>query len=61
VNKTETALAFAMITKASVLNNKIFGGVASYRRSFGMVDPSCYGLIYKFIGPELGARPGECT
>jgi GH18 family chitinase len=61
VNETETALAFAMITKAGVPNNKIFGGVASYGRSFGMADPSCYGPTCKFTGPESGARPGECT
>lgn len=61
VNQTETALAFAMITKAGVPNNKIFGGVASYGRSFGMADPSCHGPTCKFTGPKSGARPGECT
>lgn len=61
MDKTETALAFAMITKAGVPNNKIFGGVASYGRSFGMADPSCYGPTCKFTGPESGVRPGECT
>lgn len=61
INETEIALAFSMITKAGVPNNKIFGGVASYGRSFGMKDPSCYGPECHFTGPESGARPGECT
>jgi GH18 family chitinase len=61
VNETETAIAFSMITKAGVPNNKIFGGVASYGRSFGMADPSCHGPTCKFTGPKSGARPGECT
>jgi GH18 family chitinase len=61
VNETETSIAFSMITKAGVPNNKIFGGVASYGRSFGMADPSCHGPTCKFTGPKSGARPGECT
>lgn len=61
VNMTEIALAFSMITKAGVANNKIFGGVASYGRSFEMEDPSCHGPECKFTGPESGAMAGKCT
>jgi hypothetical protein len=43
VNFTETLSALSMITKAGVPSNQIAVGVASYARSFQMVDPSCTG------------------
>ncbi|GLA97771.1 hypothetical protein AtubIFM61612_001995 [Aspergillus tubingensis] len=61
VNYTEIVNSLSMITKAGVPNSKIVAGLASYGRSFGMVDPSCYGPECKFKGPESAAMPGECT
>ncbi|RDH28098.1 hypothetical protein BDQ94DRAFT_175094 [Aspergillus welwitschiae] len=61
VNYTEIVNSLSMITKAGVPNSKIVAGLASYGRSFGMVDPSCYGPECKFKGPESAAMPGQCT
>ncbi|KAJ9244152.1 CAZyme family GH18 [Paecilomyces variotii] len=61
VNYTEIVNSLSMITKAGVPNSKIVAGLASYGRSFGMVDPSCYGPECKFTGPDSGAMPGRCT
>lgn len=49
-----------MITKARVLDSKIIAGLASYSRSFGMVDPTCFGPECKFMGPDSIAMPGRC-
>jgi chitinase len=43
VNFTETLSALSMITKAGVPSNHVVVGVASYARSFQIVDPSCTG------------------
>jgi chitinase len=61
VNITETVNALSMITKAGVASNKIIVGVASYGRSFGMVDPSCTGPTCHYTGPNSTAFPGPCT
>lgn len=61
VNFTETVNSLSMITKAGVPNSKIVAGLASYGRSFGMVDPACFGPGCKFKGPESTAMPGSCT
>jgi hypothetical protein len=61
VNLTETMYALAMITKAGVPARQIAVGVASYGRSFQMVDPSCTGPECFFTGPKSGATPGTCT
>ncbi len=58
---TETMDALAMITKAGVSTDKIMVGMAKYGRSFKMEDPSCRGVACKFVGPESGALPGQCT
>lgn len=61
VNYTEIVNSLSMITKAGVPNSKIVAGLASYGRSFGMVDPTCPGPECKFTGPESTAMPGRCT
>jgi chitinase len=61
VNYTETILSLSMITKTGVPGPKIVAGVASYGRSFGMVDPNCPGPNCHFTGPGSGARKGMCT
>ena len=61
VNNTETFLALSMITKAGVPSNNVVVGVASYGRSFEMVDPSCTGPNCHFTGPESGASKGRCS
>ncbi|KAI2792815.1 Killer toxin subunits alpha/beta [Penicillium oxalicum] len=61
VNLTETESALSMITKAGVPANKVVVGIASYGRSFGMMDPSCTGPNCLFTGPNSTATPGECT
>lgn len=61
VNYTEIENSLSMITKAGVPNSKIVAGLASYGRSFEMVDPTCHGPECKFTGPDSGATPGECT
>src|ERR1700761_2833239 len=53
--------ALSMITKAGVPSNQIAVGVASYGRSFQMVNPSCTGPECLFTGPLSGAQPGPCT
>jgi chitinase len=52
-----------MITKAGVPASKIFVGVSSYGRSFGMVDPTCTGPICKYGGAfdVSTAEAGSCT
>jgi GH18 family chitinase len=61
VNLTETNLALAMITKAGVPANKIAVGIASYGRSFKMVNRACRGPSCFYTGPSSGAQPGACT
>ncbi|KAJ5173846.1 Peptidoglycan-binding Lysin subgroup [Penicillium coprophilum] len=63
VNKTETINSLAMITKAGVPASKIFVGVSSYGRSFGMVDPTCTGPMCKYGGAfdVSTAEAGTCT
>ncbi|KAJ5088699.1 Peptidoglycan-binding Lysin subgroup [Penicillium angulare] len=63
VNKTETKNSLAMITKAGVPASKIFVGVSSYGRSFGMVDPTCTGPMCKYGGgfDVSTAEAGICT
>ncbi|KGO43768.1 Peptidoglycan-binding Lysin subgroup [Penicillium expansum] len=63
VNKTETINSLAMITKAGVPASKIFVGVSSYGRSFGMVDPTCTGPMCKYGGAfdVSTAEAGSCT
>ncbi|OJJ85483.1 uncharacterized protein ASPGLDRAFT_73421 [Aspergillus glaucus CBS 516.65] len=61
VNNTEILNSLSMITKAGVPNSKIVAGLASYGRSFGMVDPACFSPECKFTGPESTAMPGRCT
>ncbi|KAL4807506.1 hypothetical protein BDV18DRAFT_158723 [Aspergillus unguis] len=63
VNKTETRNALSMITKAGVPARKIFVGVSSYGRSFGMVDPTCTGPMCKYGGAfdVSTAEAGTCT
>ncbi|KAJ7191007.1 glycoside hydrolase superfamily, partial [Mycena pura] len=61
VNLTETMEALSMITKAGVPSHQIAVGVASYGRSFQMVNPSCTGPECFFTGPLSGAQPGPCT
>ncbi|KAJ6073194.1 hypothetical protein N7467_011279 [Penicillium canescens] len=61
VNNTEILNSLSMITKAGVPNSKIVAGLASYGRSFGMVDPACFGPECKFTGPKSTAMPGRCT
>ncbi|PNP52630.1 hypothetical protein THARTR1_06795 [Trichoderma harzianum] len=61
VNMTETLNALAMITKAGVEARQIVVGVASYGRSFKMMDPKCKGAMCAFVGPQPAAAKGECT
>ncbi|KAL7960290.1 hypothetical protein V8C34DRAFT_321503 [Trichoderma compactum] len=61
VNMTETLNALAMITKAGVEARQIVVGVASYGRSFKMMDPKCKGAMCPFVGPQPAAAKGECT
>ncbi|PWY73000.1 glycoside hydrolase [Aspergillus heteromorphus CBS 117.55] len=61
VNLTETLSALSMITKAGVASNQVAVGVASYARSFQMVEAGCYGPDCFFTGPDSGAVPGPCT
>ncbi|KAJ5607977.1 class V chitinase [Penicillium hordei] len=61
INNTEILNSLSMITKAGVPNSKIVADLASYGRSFGMVDPACFGLECKFTGPDSTAMPGRCT
>lgn len=61
VNLTETEYALGMITKAGVPANKVAVGIASYARSFGMVDDSCTGPDCFFTGPDSTAEAGPCT
>lgn len=52
-----------MITKAGVPVSKVFVPVSSYGHSFGMVDPTCTGPIYKYSGAfdVSTAEAGSCT
>lgn len=50
-----------MITKAGVPSNKVAVGIASYARSFGMVDTSCTGPRCFYRGPDSTAEAGPCT
>lgn len=50
-----------MTTKGRVASNKIIVGVASYGRSFGMVDPSCTVSICHYTGPNSTAFSGPYT
>ncbi|QIW97347.1 hypothetical protein AMS68_002865 [Peltaster fructicola] len=61
VNWTETTWSLAMSTKAGVPANKLTVGVASYGRSFGMMDSSCTGLTCHYTGPDSTAVSGFCT
>ncbi|POR39187.1 Uncharacterized protein TPAR_00621, partial [Tolypocladium paradoxum] len=63
VNKTETTLALAMITKAGVQASKVLVGIASYGRSFRMKDPGCTGPMCGFTGSanQSEAYAGNCT
>ncbi|EEP81862.1 conserved hypothetical protein [Uncinocarpus reesii 1704] len=61
VNLTETTNALAMVTKAGAPSNKIIVGVSSYGRSFKMTQAGCHGETCTFVGPESGAKKGECT
>ncbi|PYI03570.1 glycoside hydrolase [Aspergillus sclerotiicarbonarius CBS 121057] len=61
VNKTETAYALSMITKAGVPAKKVVPGLALYGRSFQMENSSCSGPECHFTGPSSGAEPGPCT
>ncbi|KAJ6032219.1 glycoside hydrolase [Penicillium herquei] len=61
VNKTETAYALSMITKAGVKSNKVIAGLPLYGRSFQMVNASCTGPECHFTGPDSGAEEGICT
>ncbi|KAF2157187.1 glycoside hydrolase family 18 protein, partial [Myriangium duriaei CBS 260.36] len=61
VNKTETAYALAMVTKAGIPSYKIMPGLALYGRSFGMTDPLCTGPMCHYGGPDSTAIPGVCT
>lgn len=61
VNLTETRYALGMITKAGVPASKVAVGIASYARSFGMVDDSCTGPDCFFTGPDSTAEAGPCT
>ncbi|KAH7143395.1 glycoside hydrolase family 18 protein [Dactylonectria macrodidyma] len=51
------------VTKAGVLNNKIFVGEASYGRSFRMAKDGCYTAMCEFTGSRTksNANPGRCT
>ncbi|KAJ5241649.1 Peptidoglycan-binding Lysin subgroup [Penicillium citrinum] len=63
VNKTETRNSLAMITKAGVPASKVFVGISSYGRSFGMVDTTCTGPMCKYGGgfDNSTAEAGICT
>jgi GH18 family chitinase len=61
VNLTETTSALSMITKAGVPSNKIIVGLASYGRSFKMIEAGCTGPMCKYVGPDSAAAKGECT
>ncbi|KAJ5765052.1 glycoside hydrolase [Penicillium odoratum] len=61
VNKTETAYALSMITKAGVKSNKVIAGLPLYGRSFEMANTSCTGPECRFTGPNSGADEGICT
>ncbi|KAL4997043.1 hypothetical protein BDV10DRAFT_186556 [Aspergillus recurvatus] len=61
VNLTETTSALSMITMAGVPSNKIIVGLASYGRSFRMIEAGCTGPMCKYVGPDSGAAKGECT
>jgi len=58
---TETMSALTLITKAGIPSNKVIVGVASYGRSFKMVQPGCTGPMCPFAGKASGAKPGLCT
>ncbi|EFQ99450.1 killer toxin alpha/beta [Nannizzia gypsea CBS 118893] len=63
VNLTETNYALAMITKAGVPANKVVVGIASYGRSFGMLEEGCTSPDCRFGGDRLHstAKEGRCT
>ncbi|KAH8658450.1 hypothetical protein BX600DRAFT_524945 [Xylariales sp. PMI_506] len=61
VNLTETISAMSMITKAGVPSNQIAMGIASYGRSFEMVEAGCWTDMCTYTGPDSGATPGACT
>ncbi|KAI3092753.1 CAZyme family GH18 [Penicillium roqueforti] len=61
VNLTETMSALSMVTKAGVPSNKIIVGLSSYGRSFQMTEAGCTGPMCRYVGPDSGATPGECT
>lgn len=52
-----------MITKAGVPASKVFVGISSYGRSFGMVDTTCTGPMCKYGGgfDNSTAEAGICT
>ncbi|KAJ5926897.1 killer toxin alpha/beta [Penicillium verrucosum] len=63
VNLTETKYSLAMLTKAGVDSNKVFVGVPTYGRSFGMTDESCTGPNCHYTGTNSvsNAKEGRCT
>ena len=63
VNKTETAYALAMVTKAGLPANKVLVGITSYGRGFRMTDSDCRGPLCTFTGTKNSsdAYPGRCT
>lgn len=61
VNVTETITALSMITKGGIPASKIVVGVGSYGRSFCIAEKGCTGSLYRYIGVESGAKPGQCT
>ncbi|KAJ5195437.1 uncharacterized protein N7498_008875 [Penicillium cinerascens] len=61
VNKTETAYALSMITKAGVPAKQIIMGLPLYGRSFKLAEAGCTGPNCHFTGPLSGATLGVCT
>lgn len=61
VNKTETAYALSMITKAGVPAKQVIMGLPLYGRSFKLAEAGCTGPDCHFTGPLSGATPGVCT